>query len=249
MYSDNTAYPWRLGSPLGSNQTQTADRFMWEYKPRRGNIIFHLFHAINSQGSSGNFQNQPRVIRCWHIGHHEEIGRTGFRMIWKSYGDIPAYLETFLTIFRRFAVSWSLSDAASPISFLGFERYSSQHCIMHASFVWSSGIWSRSLSRVRSPTTIMEVESNSVFYTDHIKLCQYYGQIEKKSSKLYPTFGLHCKWWRYVSSGPIEPSSVWSLVSDSDSYSTSRYLHYIKRARLVLSKTALRFKVERIPLA
>lgn len=77
----------RLVSPLGSKQIQVANCFTWEYKARKDNIIFHISHALHSQQSSGNLPNQPKVIRCRHIGYHGRDQTQWIKTSWNTCGD------------------------------------------------------------------------------------------------------------------------------------------------------------------
>ena len=222
---------------LGLHQTQVADSFMWEYKARKENIISHIFQAVKSHESSGNLPNQPRVIRCQHIGHHGRDRRhwipNELKHIWLHHGIFENVCYPFLKIY---------------------------------SFVWHFGCCQFDLvsgfCRIVTPTlycarSLLVAQSNpiNISFSGAITQHNYGGRLNLLGIIFFisSTLDTYCmcncattsvglegvsanciRFMACIASGDsalrldrLESSSVRSAISNSDSSSTFRDIHYV----------------------
>ena len=198
---------------LGLHQTQVADSFMWEYKARKGNIISHIFRALNSHESSGNLPNQPRVIRCQHIGHHGRDRRhwipNELKHLWLHHGIFENVCYPFLKIYSfvwhfgccQFDLVSGFWRIVTPTLYCARSLLVAQSNPINISF--SSAITQHNYGGRFYLLGINFSHLDHVGLILHVQLCHHFGRIGRSISKLYQIYGLHYKRWLCTSSGPI----------------------------------------------
>lgn len=137
---------------LGSNQTKVVDLLRGNTKKERRRYL----PSIRNHLWSGNLLDQPRVIRCRPIGPH---GNDRMQWIENELEHLWLHRSFSGNVSYRFSKLYSLpglSNASRSIFLLVFVTCRARNSIVHASFVWGSGIRIASRFRLLSQSTIME---------------------------------------------------------------------------------------------